>query len=149
LIKIDANDLLTREALERRAIVLLSGRAAELLLIGDAGAGSGGDDESDLGQVTQLIAALHASAGLGNTLIYIASFKEALAAVRDDRELRSKVEQHLRTLHGRADETVRRHRDAIIAVADELRTHRQLSGEEVRRIIEATSTGDPAEILSH
>lgn len=139
LIQTDKGDLLTRDSVERRAVVLLCGRAAERLLIGNAGLGAGGDDESDLAQVTQFITTLHASSGLGDTLTYITSFKEALAAVRDDRELRSKVEQHLRSLQGRAEELVHRHRDAIIAVADRLRMHRQLSGEEVRRIVQATS----------
>lgn len=138
LIQTDEGDLLTRDSVERRAVVLLCGRAAERLLIGNAGLGAGGDDESDLAQVTQFITTLHASSGLGDTLTYITSFKEALAAVRDDHELRSKVEQHLRSLQGRAEELVHRHRDAIIAVADRLRMHRQLSGEEVRRIVEKT-----------
>ena len=139
LILMDKGDLLTRDSVERRAVVLLCGRAAERLLIGNAALGAGGDDESDLAQVTQFVATLHASSGLGDTLTYITSFKEALAAVRDDRELRSKVEQHLRILQGLAEEIVQRHRDAIVAVADRLRTHRQLSGEEVRRIFDAAS----------
>jgi cell division protease FtsH len=142
LIQMDKDDLLTRDSVERRAIVLLCGRAAERLLIGNAGLGAGGDDESDLAQVTQFVATLHASSGLGDTLTYITSFKEALAAVRDDRELQSKVEQHLRALQGQADEIVRRHGDAITAVADQLQIRRQLSGEEVRRIVDATPPND-------
>lgn len=149
LIRMEKGDLLTRDSVERRAVVLLCGRAAERLLIGNAGLGAGGDDESDLAQVTQFIATLHASSGLGDTLTYITSFKEALAAVRDDRELRSKVEQHLRTLQGQAEEIVHRHRDAIVAVADRLRTRRQLSGEEVRRIFDATSPNDQTETISN
>jgi cell division protease FtsH len=141
----DTDDLLTRDSVERRAVVLLCGRAAERLLIGNAGLGAGGDDESDLAQVTQFLATLHASAGLGDTLTYLVSHRNALGAVRADRELRTKVEQHLRTLQERADEIVRRHRDAIVAVADQLRTRRQLSGEEVRRIVEATPPNDQPE----
>ncbi len=149
LIRMDKGDLLTRNSVERRAVVLLCGRAAERLLIGNVGLGAGGDDESDLAQVTQFVATLHASSGLGDTLTYITSFKEALGAVRDDHELRSKVEQHLRALQGQAEEIVQRHRDAIVAVADRLRTHRQLSGDEVRRIFDATSPNDQTEVISH
>lgn len=149
LIQMDTRDLLTRDSVERRAVVLLCGRAAERILIGNAGVGAGGNDESDLAQVTQIVATLHASSGLGDTLTYITSYKEALAAVRDDCELRSKVEMHLRALQGRAEEIVDRHRDAIIAVADQLRTRRQLSGEEIRRIFDATSPSDQSEIISH
>lgn len=149
LIQTDKSDLLTRESVERRAVVLLCGRAAERLLIGNAGLGAGGDDESDLAQVTQFVATLHASSGLGDTLTYVTSFKEALAAVRDDRELRLKVEQHLRALQERTEEIVQRHCDAIIAVADQLKTRRQLSGKEIRRIFDATSPNNEAEIVSH
>jgi cell division protease FtsH len=145
LIQMDQGDELTRDSIERRAVVLLCGRAAERLLIGNAGLGAGGDDESDLAQVTRLVATLHASSGLGDTLTYITSFKEALAAVRSDRELRSKVERHMQALQGRAEEIVHRHRDAIVAVADRLRIRRQLSGEEVRRIVEATPPTDQPE----
>jgi cell division protease FtsH len=139
LIRMDTDDLLTRDSVERRAVVLLCGRTAEQLLIGNKGLGSGGNDESDLAQVTQFVASLHASTGLGDTLTYIASHRDALAAVRADRKLRSKVEQHLRTLQTRADEIVLSNRDAIVAVADLLRIRRQLSGEEIRRIFDATA----------
>jgi cell division protease FtsH len=149
LIQRDTDDLLTRDSVERRAVVLLAGRTAEQILIGDAGLGAGGDDESDLAQVTQLIATLHASTGLGDTLTYIVSHQDVLNAVRADRELRSKVEQHLRSLQARTDEIVRRHRDAIIAVADQLSIRRQLSGEEIRRIVEATPPDENARTTDH
>ena len=138
----DRKGLPTRDTVERLAIVLLSARAAEQLLIGDVGLGAGGGEESDLAQATKLVATIHASAGLGDTLTYLVSHRDALAAVRTDRELRSKVEQHLQALQARADETVRRHRDAIIAVAGRLRMRRQLSGEEIRRIFDATASND-------
>jgi AAA+ superfamily predicted ATPase len=134
-----ADDLATRDSVERRAIVSLSGRAAEILLIGDAGLGAGGDDESDLAQVTQFIATLHGSSGLGDTLTYITSFENALAAVRDDCGLRLKVEKHLRILQRRAEEIVQRHRDAIVSVTNQLKARRQLSGDEIRRIVATTS----------
>lgn len=149
LIHHDSDDLLTRDSVERRAVVLLCGRAAEQLLIGNASLGAGGDDESDLAQVTQFVATLHASSGLGDTLAYITSFKEALAAVRDDRELRSKVEQHIRVLQERAEEIVHKHRDAIVAVANRLKTRRQLSAEEVRGIIEESTPNDRTETVNH
>lgn len=150
LIQMNKDDLLTRESIERRAVVLLAARAAERLLIGNAGLGAGGNDVSDLAQATQFVATLHASSGLGDTLTYITSFKEALSAVRENRDLRSKVEEHLRALQGRAEEIVHRHRDAIGAVADRLITRRQLSGEEVRRIVEDnTPRNDQTETVNH
>lgn len=142
LIKADTNDLLTRDSVERRSIVLLCGRAAEQILIGNVGLGSGGDESSDLAQVTQYVASLHASTGLGETLAYLCSHRDSLKTVRLDPGLRAAVENHIRILQARAEDIVHRHRDAIVAVADQLRTRGQLSAEEVRRTVEATTAKD-------
>jgi hypothetical protein len=119
------------------------------LLIGSVGLGSGGDENSDLAQVTQLVATLHASTGLCGTLTYVISYQDALQAVRADLKLRARVEAHLRKLQARADEIVRRHRDAIIAVAHQLRLRRHLSGDEIRRIFEATAPSLPTQAFEH
>ncbi|MBN8978636.1 MAG: AAA family ATPase [Rhizobiales bacterium] len=144
LIRRESNDLLTRDAVERRVVMMLAGRTAEQHLIGNASLGAGGDDQSDLALVTQLVATLHASTGLGETLAYLVAHQDALAAVRSDRDLRSRVEKHMQDLQIRTDDVVRRHRDAILAVADQLRTRRQLSGDEVRRIFDENAPLAPA-----
>lgn len=148
LIQKEEDDMPTRDSIERRSIALLCGRSAEKLLIGEASIGAGGDDESDLARVTQMLATLHASTGLGHTLIYVCSHRDALAAVGIDRELRETVEQHLQVLQARADQVVRSHRDAILAVADRLKLQRQLSGEEIRRIVLSTQAGKNTEVNS-
>lgn len=133
----ETDDLVTRDAIERRALVMLAGRSAERHLIGDVTLGCGMDDDSDLAQVTQVIASLHASSGLGDTLAYVSSYEDVLDAVRDDRELRCKVEGHLQILEMRTERIVRRHRSAILAVAEQLRARRHLSGKQIRRILDA------------
>jgi ATP-dependent Zn protease len=139
-IKNESNDLATRESVERRAVVTLCGRAAEALLLGrTVSLGSGGFDDSDLAVVTQIVASIHASAGLGSTLVYLVSHEAALEAVRTDLKMRARVEKHMRKLQKRADNVVRRHRDAIVAVAEQLRIRRHLSGDEIRRIFEASA----------
>jgi ATP-dependent Zn protease len=139
-IKNESNDLATRESVERRAVVTLCGRAAEALLLGrTVSIGSGGFDDSDLAVVTQLVASIHASAGLGSTLVYLVSHEAALEAVRTDLKMRARVEKHMRKLQKRADGVVRRHRHAIVAVAEQLRIRRHLSGDEIRNIFEASA----------
>jgi hypothetical protein len=49
----------------------------------------------------------------------------------------------MRRLQARADKVVREHRGAILAVAEQLRIRRHLSGDEIRRIFEATSPPAP------
>ena len=140
MIAMETDDLLTKDAVERRAVALLCARAAEARLIGSIGLGSGGDETSDLALVTQLLATLHASTGLCGNLAYLVSYDDALQAVRADKALRARVEAHMRKLQARADQIVRRHRDAIVAVAERLRIRRHLSGDEIRRIFETTPT---------
>jgi cell division protease FtsH len=146
----ETGDLATRDSIERRAVVTLCGRAAERLLIGSVSLGSGGDDDSDLAVVTRFVATLHGSTGLGGSLVYLASHDEALQAVRYDLKLRARVERHMRLLQARADQVVWEHRGAIIAVAEQLRSRRHLSGDEIRRIFEATApTMAPARSTHH
>ena len=150
MIKAETDDLMTQDAVERRAVVGLCGRAAEKLLLGSIALGCGGDDDSDLAIVTQLIGTLHASTGHGSTLTYLVSNEDVLQAVRGDLALRARVERHIRRLQARADKVVREHRDAIVAVAEQLRIRRHLAGDEIRRIFEVTvASGTRARTTSH
>jgi cell division protease FtsH len=140
IIQGEKDDLETRDSIERRAVATLAGRAAERLLLGGSiSLGSGGDDDSDLALVTHFLASVHASTGLGGSLVYLVSHADALQAVRSDPKIRSRVERHMRRLQVRADDFVREHRDAIVAVAEQLRVRRHLSGAEIRRIVEASA----------
>lgn len=50
----------------RQCMAHLGGRAAELLMLGDASAGAGGDPEADLARATRLLLACELSLGLGD-----------------------------------------------------------------------------------
>ncbi|UPJ53409.1 AAA family ATPase [Bradyrhizobium sp. 200] len=130
-------DLPTLKTIERRVIVLLCGRAAEERIIGAASVGAGGDEESDLALSTRLIASLHASAGLGGSIIFTADRSDALKAVRKDRTLRRKVEKHLSKLQDRADRIVLDHRETILEIAEALSRARYLSGDAIRDIFDS------------
>ena len=56
---------MTRAHLEKYLVALLAGRAAEQLTFGEATAGAGGSDTSDLGRATTLATRLEADFGLG------------------------------------------------------------------------------------
>lgn len=57
---------LTRAEAHRQCIAHLGGRAAELLMLGDASGGAGGDPDSDLARATGLLLACDMSLGLGD-----------------------------------------------------------------------------------
>lgn len=56
----------TRDMLQRRCAAHLAGRAAEILLLGEASGGAGGTDDSDLHAATMLMLQCHLSLGLGD-----------------------------------------------------------------------------------
>jgi cell division protease FtsH len=56
---------ITRSHLEKFLVALLAGRAAEQLTFGEATAGAGGSDGSDLGRATRLATRLETDYGLG------------------------------------------------------------------------------------
>jgi cell division protease FtsH len=141
LVEHDEGEVLTRERIEGRAIFLLSGRAAEHVVTKAESIGAGGGDTSDLAQVTKMIAALHVSGGMGETIAYLASHQEVLEAIRADLGLRARVERDLQNLQRRAEQLIRRHRKAVVAVATALRDRRHLSGDRVREIFEANAAG--------
>lgn len=57
---------LTQAEAYRQCIAHLGGRAAELLMLGDASGGAGGAPETDLARATQLLLACELSPGLGD-----------------------------------------------------------------------------------
>ena len=134
----DDADLPTRRDFEARVVAILCGRAAERLLVGEVSVGSGLDRRSDLAISTQMIASLHASTGLGGELAFTADQHRALKAVSRDKSLRRRVETDLIRLEKKAVRLVRRHRRAILAIADALAETRHLTGEAIRQIFEAS-----------
>lgn len=127
----------TRSEIELDVVSTLAGRAAELVILGEASVGSGGSSDSDLGMATRQITALLTSYGLGPNLIFVADAQDALDLLRYDPELRATVSRTLAGLHERTVIAVRQHRAAIEAVADALMRRRHLSGDAFAEIVAA------------
>jgi cell division protease FtsH len=126
----------TRDRIEKNVIMTLAARAAEVLILESASAGAAGEPSSDLAIATRLVAAIHASLGLGDSLVYRKAVDEAGDLVQHDHALRSLVERDLQRLHKAATEIVARHRSAVEAIADALVARRFLGGAEIRQLFE-------------
>ncbi|QUS37828.1 AAA family ATPase [Tardiphaga alba] len=126
-------DLVTRSRVERDVIVLLAGRSAERLTHVEISGGA----TRDLEESTRLVAALHASSGLGDTITFLAPYGAALEAMRFDRDLQRRVERDLQALQSRADELIVVHRRAVEAIASALGVRRHLSEREIRAHFDA------------
>lgn len=122
-----------RAGLERQVIGLLAGRAADAVL--GCGVTAGASD--DLRQATRLLAAVHASLGLGDTLRAVVDQEQAAVLLREDPALARAVEADLRRLQDAAETLVRADRAAILAMVEALLARCVLTGDEVAEIAEA------------
>jgi ATP-dependent Zn protease len=125
----------TRGDLERVAVCLLAGRSAEVVFLGAASAGSGGAGHSDLAQATKLVAGIHGSAGLGDSVSYRGTGDELLMQLGLDPAFRKIVEKHLGELQAQAVRFVAEHRSTIEAVARRLVAKRVLGGDDLRLLL--------------
>lgn len=103
----------TRDEMMTEIAVLMAGGAAEELVLGNRGEGSGGDTQSDLARATVIAGAMVASTGLGGTYTFLAPMEpgDVATVVRMVPEVRVRVEKALadaaqtarRLLEGRRD----------------------------------------------
>ncbi len=128
-------DIETLADVEDRVTSILAAGVAERIILNAVSTGSGGNDRSDLGIATAMLSVIHTSTALTGGLFHRCSSEHALETARADPRLRRIVEGHLRALELRAEALVVKHRDAIIAVADELARTRHLTGDAVRAIV--------------
>ena len=130
--------ILDRLVLESRVARMLAGLVAEVEILGSASSGSGGSRESDLAQATIVLTSMHASFGMGETLLWQAAPEEVAAALNRDPALRTAVEADLQRLRADAERLVRGHRGDIDCVAKHLLGQGALSGDEVRKLISSS-----------
>lgn len=129
-------DMVTRHWIELQVVGLLSGRAAEMVLLGAASIGAGGSERSDLSVATRLLAAMNRSYGLGDDeLIYLADADGAHRELGRDPVARRRINDALRRLQARAVDIVGRHRAQVVDVAEALLSRRFLSAEDIEAIV--------------
>jgi cell division protease FtsH len=114
----------TRQRLEDDAVVSLAGRTAEILVFGDASAGS----QRDLEAATRCVAAVHGSLGLGASLLHRAAPAET-ARLLGDPDFCDLLEAELRILDARCMVLLTSHLQQIRTVAQALQEHRVLTGD--------------------
>lgn len=119
-----------RAGLERQVIGLLAGRAADAVLGGGVTAGA----SEDLREATRLLAAVHASLGLGDTLRAVVDQEHAAVLLREDPALAVLVEADLRRLQDAAETIVRADGAAILALVETLLARRVVTGDEVAEL---------------
>jgi cell division protease FtsH len=137
--------LMQRQELTQRLAMLLGGRAAELIIFGEASTGAA----DDLAKATELARAMATRHGMTAELGTASYETDAapLLGTRDawqprhyaestaaaiDKAIRQLLDQALLT----AVDVLRRHRASLEAAAEELLLHETLSGEELKAIVQ-------------
>ena len=123
----------TVQAFDDQIAYCLAGRAAEIIMMGDASGGAGGNENSDLAKATSFALQLERTMGLGlNGLVW--EPVGALGRTMTDGE-RVNVRQRLEAQSARAHVLLKPHRDALQRIAQALIDQGHLSGEEVGRML--------------
>lgn len=117
---------------------VLGGRAAEEVVLGSVGSGSGGDARSDLAKATQVLGLVHLGIGMGETLRYHGNADEVPQLLALNPAVAVKVEADLQRLYARALEICRGETSVIEAVAKELNKRRYLDGRQYLEIVAET-----------
>jgi ATP-dependent Zn protease len=115
---------------------VLAGQAAEKLIFGEAGVGSGGNERSDLARATRLATDAETNLGFGNSqpLLY-RSLEEQPSMLSLDRQLAQHVHERLEASEKMALELLSRHQDALLALATRLAEAKTMDGHEVRALL--------------
>jgi hypothetical protein len=127
-----------RAALEQLVVGALAGRAAEEVILGRVSSGSSGD----LLEATRLVASLHASFGMGDTLVSAIEPDQASTVLRLDPGLRLKVDRDLWRLYEQATAIVKANIDVVREVAAVLRAERWLTQTSIDALTGAVVRGE-------
>lgn len=123
----------TYDRLQREMTVLMAGRAAERLILGDASAGAGMSLSSDLARATGFAMLVETQCGLGRSgSAYLAEIKN----LAQHPELHLAVNEHLSEAEAKARLLLDRKRGRLLALATALDRQGYLSGDDIRSIVE-------------
>ncbi|WP_083533019.1 AAA family ATPase [Bosea sp. WAO] len=123
----------TYDRFQSEIIVLMAGRAAERLILGDASAGAGMSISSDLARATGFAMLVETQCGLGiSGSAYLAEIRN----LAQHPELHKAVNEHLNDAEDKARLLLDRKRGRLIALANALAAQGYLSGDDIKSIVE-------------
>lgn len=128
----------TQDWLMRSVACMLAGRTAELLILGEAVAGAGGYDDSDLARATDH--AVAAETRLGFSAHQPLLYRSAAVSINEltlDRHLADRVNTRLTEAEAMARSLLESRQDALLAIATRLKEVGAMTGEEVRAMLGA------------
>lgn len=130
----------TVEWYERLLALLMAGRAAELIVLKTASAGSGGAEHSDLARATRIAIDMEQALGFGARypLLYL-HHREPTAILSRDDDLAKRVHRRLEFAQARATEVILENRAAFDRLVRALFDAQALDGDAVMDILTSSS----------
>jgi DNA polymerase III delta prime subunit len=128
----------TRPHLEKYLVALLAGRAAEQLVFGEATAGAGGSENSDLARATQLATRLETAFGLGSLGLVCIPGETGDRDLLLFGDLRSVVGRTIDRAYTAALELLGQNRRALDALAAALFTAGHLDRADIEAVLKKT-----------
>jgi len=133
----DVVEAQTEAWIMRRVAVCLAGRAAEIQFFGDAAAGAGGSEASDLGTATALALSMETEVGYGQIMpLVYRKTSDGTSSLIYRPDLAAQVNARLEEADRIAADLIRRHRAAVEMLARELMIHLTLEGEQLRATLD-------------
>lgn len=128
--------------------MMMAGRAAEQIVIGNVSAGSAGSDDSDLARATTLALAIERSLGFGavHPLLYRKD-NDPTAVLDGNPELSARIHVRLEKALERAGTIIGKHRSELNDLAKALFKERVLDGKVVRDIFSTSGNLKPENII--
>lgn len=128
----DLSGSATYDRIQREIAVLLAGRAAERLILGDVGAGAGMSRASDLGRATALAMLIETQCGLGHSGgAYLGDVKDLVYAP----SVHLAINLQLKDAEARAAEALEPNRAALLSLAQALDRQGYLSAAEIDALL--------------
>jgi ATP-dependent Zn protease len=124
----------TRASYEKALLVALAGRAAEEVFLGEASAGAGGNEQSDLARATQVATDMLINLGVTGSLLWRGQMKADESTLFESDTARE-VESILQAAYEQARELIARHRAEVEAVAERLLKKTALAHPEIAALI--------------
>ena len=126
----------TQDWMRRTVACLLAGRAAEMLVFGDALAGSGGHDDSDLARATDCALSAETSLGFSEHMpLLYRSPRTSFDALTLDRDLAARVHARLTAAEEVAARLLTERRPELLEIAERLRLNGVMEGGEIRDVL--------------
>ena len=135
---------MTATIVDRHICVLLAGRAAEELALGEISIGGGNGPASDLARATDLAARLENQYGLGSlgpVHVENGATGRLLSSPRHFDAIRKRLEE----AQERATTILKTHQELLLRLADELEKRSYLSASDIEAIVGQSAPGPAAE----